>query len=273
MPKSKGLVRKSNDLIYAGYSLSLPEHLLLLCCISKIKDPRQSVPDVVEITAREYSNMTGMPISRSYRALSDAAHSLYERSVKILNNNFNTDQEFRWLQGRGVYKKGEGSVELYWSEPIKKYLSSLKSRYTEYELRHAVKLKLNGFRLYEIVANKLDLGLSEFEMPIKNLRAILSLEDKYPAFPDFRRYILEPACKEISDNTNVTVSFEKVATKTRSVKDVRFKFERKSGSSKSQKKQPPKQKELEGDKPLTDEEREQQAETQRQISKLKDLLK
>ena len=48
------------------------------------------------------------------------------------------------------------------------------------------------------------------EMSIQDFRKMFGVKDKYPRMPDLRKYVLDPACKEISENphTDFTVSYE-----------------------------------------------------------------
>ena len=62
--------------------------------------------------------------------------------------------------------------------------------------------------LYELIKDYEKVKVPEMSM--KDFRKMFGVEDKYPQMPNLRKWVLDPACKEINENphTDFTVSYE-----------------------------------------------------------------
>ncbi len=62
--------------------------------------------------------------------------------------------------------------------------------------------------LYELIKDYEKVKVPEMSM--RDFRKMFGVENKYPRMPDLRKYVLDPACREISENphTDFTVSYE-----------------------------------------------------------------
>jgi plasmid replication initiation protein len=74
---SKLVVTKDNQLIQAGYTLSISEQRVILLCIAKI-DSRQKISDSHEFTISvdDLCNEVGVAKENAYRDLRNAVNSL-----------------------------------------------------------------------------------------------------------------------------------------------------------------------------------------------------
>ncbi|MFT7612959.1 MAG: plasmid replication initiation protein [Parvicellaceae bacterium] len=85
-------------------------------------------------------------------------------------------------------------------------LIKLKEGYTNYEYQIVMKLRsTHSQRIYENVSRWKDKG--KWYISIKQLRGILSLEDKYSRFAAFEERVLKRAEEEINEKTELTVSY------------------------------------------------------------------
>ena len=196
-------IAKSNYLIEASYNLSLQEQRLILACLSKINST-QAPKREVSLLASEYSELMKVSIKNAHRELYSAADKLYERSVIVAAPE--KTEEFRWIQKKVIFHKGEGKITLSWSEDVLAYIGQLKRRFTTYRLADIANLNTSyAIRIYELLmqfnaTKKRLISLEEF-------RKLFQLEDKYPLFKDLNKWVIKPAVKEINDSSNLIVYY------------------------------------------------------------------
>ena len=131
-------ISKSNDLVEASYNLTLWEQRLILAALSGLDSRKEISRDVVLTFLSEYAELMQVPVKNAHRELYQATEKLYERSVIIKHDDH--IEEFRWIQRKAVYHKGEGKVSFTWSEDIITYISQLERRFTQYRLADVAKL-------------------------------------------------------------------------------------------------------------------------------------
>ncbi len=203
--ESKLIVAKDNQLIQAGYTLSVSEQRVILLCIAKL-DSRQKIPSNHEFTLSvdDLHRETGVTRENAYRDLRNAVKSLYDRTIYL--DPKDTYNEMRWLLKKGTVQPG-GTVSLVFSPLILPFLTELKERFTTYKLKDVAKFKCSySIRFYEILVQWK--GRNELPVEVAWLRDILQLGDKYPKISDLKKYVLLPALKDINEFSNMRVSFE-----------------------------------------------------------------
>jgi len=200
------LVVKSNDIIQkARFQLSLQEQKIILYLISRIKP---SDEDFVhhDFSIVEFCKVCGIDHSSggNYKAVKEAIKTLSDKSVWLL---FETGVEVlvRWINKAWLSKKS-GVIRLRLDDDMKPYLLQLRERFTQYELLYTLAMRSQySIRLYELLKSYEYKGGWLFE--IDELKQLLSAE-KYTRFPDFKRYILDTALREINDLSDLIVSYE-----------------------------------------------------------------
>ena len=212
-------VVKANSLIQAGYRLSLAEQRTLLAAIAQIgKDDGPTDQTTYSVTADALEEMTGTTARRAYQELAEAAHRLYRREVRIERgpNGEELGPEdkkgvrrritmTRWVQ-EVEYIEDEGRIELRFSHSILPYLSLLQREFTSYKLKHVATMKsTHGVRLYELLAQWRQAG--EREIKIDELKKMFGVEGKYARIPDLKRYVIEPAVRDVNECSDLTVKW------------------------------------------------------------------
>ncbi len=215
-------ISKSNELVEASYNLTLWEQRLILAALSGL-DSRKEISRDVVLTSSEYAELMQVPVKNAHRELYQATEKLYERSVIIKHEDH--IEEFRWIQRKAIYHKGEGKVSFTWSEDIVTYISQLERRFTQYRLADVAKLNTSyAIRIYELLmrfnqTNERWIKLSDF-------KSLLQLEDKYPLFRDLNKRVIKPAIKEINQSSNLEV-FYSTKKQGRRVIGLQFDFQEK----------------------------------------------
>ncbi|WP_061380773.1 replication initiation protein, partial [Salmonella enterica] len=146
---------KSNALIEASYKLTLQEQRFLLVCISRLKSgedaPSSDEQKTMTITAAEFhSAFPDMGRQNAETKLKEAIDRLWDRSVIIKNEE--KREEFRWVQYRAQYLKGEAKVEITFSDAIMPYLTQLKGQFTRVVVKNVSSLSSTySIRIYELL--------------------------------------------------------------------------------------------------------------------------
>lgn len=215
-------VSKGNYLVEASYSLTLQEQRLILACLSKI-DARNEAPKTIELTASEYSSLMNIDIKNAHRELYKAADRLYERSILVTDPD--KTEEFRWVQKKVKYLKGEGRIKLFWSDDVMIYISQLKRRFTSYRLSDVAQLNTSyAIRLYELLMQFN--STKERYISLTKLREFFKLEEKYLLFRDFNKWVIKPSVNEINRASNLDVTYS-LLKDGRNVSGLRFDFQEK----------------------------------------------
>jgi len=203
-------VYKSNKIIEAGYRLSLNEQRMVLACIGQVNSAEKLlVTDKFELSASDFARFFSISEDRAYSELKSIAKTLYQRSVTINNPESNHPKlkkiETRWISSIG-YIPDEGKIILRFSQDILPYLCELKGQFTRYKLEHIGKMtSLYAIRLYELLMQWQSIGIREIE--IEWLKKQFQIEVEYPRMYDLKKYVIEPAVRDINNHSNYSVEW------------------------------------------------------------------
>ncbi len=211
-------VVKHHDLNQASYKLSLDERRLILSGLGLV-NPMGDIPEYIKIHAKDFAKLWDMDIQNAYHTMKKAKASLYERSIRIKSDG--KVRDIRWIY-ETEYADGEGYIKLFFSPPIKPFLSKLKSHFVSYHLTEIKSFKSgHAIRLYELLMQFKKNGW--YNESVLNLKEKFGVQDNYPAWYEFRRCVIEPAVKEINTATNYTVKYE-TQKRGRNISRVKFFF-------------------------------------------------
>lgn len=202
------IVRKSHPIVEAGYKLTIAEQRIILLSLAKL-DNRNAENSKVTLYVKDYAQSFGLSETSAYSELERASKRLYDRSIILKGENETT--EFRWIESRTRYHKGEGRISFEFSRRVMPYLFELDKRlgFTQYEL-----LSVSGFksaysiRLYELAVKLL--GMKNQEVEIDEIRRILQLGDKYSEYRFLKRDVINVACNEINEKSDLLLNIEPV---------------------------------------------------------------
>lgn len=203
-------VTQDNALITASYAMGLDEKRLLVAAISKL-DPDSKVwlygRAEVEITVSEWAYLYGLKTNDVYTRLNDASKRLFDRYVRIYGDS-RKGKDIRWISAR-EYDEGAGRIVLTFSGPILHYLSGMIDQFTSYDLLGVSGLKsIHSVRLYELAAQFKGTGWRH--ITLDELRKMLDLGDSYPRWVDLKKRVVDRACTEVTQKSDLSVEYEKV---------------------------------------------------------------
>lgn len=222
--ESRKTVTQDNALVSASYSLTLNEKRLLVACIAQLNPESKAWlagRAEVTLTAGEWGELYGIAQKRAYGELRSAADALYNRSVRIYGDR-KKGKEIRWLSAQ-EYNENEGRVTVTFSGPVLFYLTGMMEQFTTYDLLGVAGLKsVYSIRIYELACQFKSTGWRVVK--VADLRQMCGIGDAYPLFSDFRKRVIDRACKEISEKSDMILSWSPVK-KGRTIESIRFKIE------------------------------------------------
>ena len=229
LTKRQYLTIKSNDLIQKNrFELSLPEQktVAYICSMIKpigLKDSVQSIPYQLEyeFNIREYCKICGIDYDNGKNYL-DVKFTLKRLSDRSMWLETETGEVLcRWLSKVWINKRS-GIVKIRIDEDLAPYLFNLKEKFTQYQLYNILAMKSAfSVRIYELIKSYAYQKNKTFE--INELKHLLMVDNvkSYERYPDFRRFVLEPAQKEINKLTDLNMLYEPI-TKGRKVVKIKF---------------------------------------------------
>lgn len=234
------IVCKANKVIEASYKLSLNELRVVLACIAQINTIEELLKtDKFELSAKNFAEIFEISENRAYSELQAVAKRLFQRYV-IIDNPDPEQPKIKQTQTHWIssidYIPDDGKIVLFFAPKILPYLSLLKGGFTQYKLKHIGKMtSIYAIRLYELLMQWKATGKREIE--IEWLKKQFQIEDKYSAIKDFKKYVIEPAIKDINEHSNFIVAWEQRKT-GRTVTHLIFTFAEKQPEPKPEENKP-----------------------------------
>lgn len=203
-------IYKSDELIQkARYSLSITEQRFLLYSISKIQQEHDS-SSFYDIRLSDFQKVCGTDADESYSHVKAWIKRLADKSWWIKQNR--SESLVRWFSSVKVFP-GSDLIQVKFHEDMFPYLFRLAEQmresgqlYTGYTFRYVLPMKSTySVRLYELIKSYQKNNIKWWFL-LDDLRRLLDCEC-YKRFPDFRRYVLEPAVKEINLYTDIKLEY------------------------------------------------------------------
>jgi plasmid replication initiation protein len=207
LQKKQDLVVKHNNLIEAKYKLSLQEQKFIVWLISQIKKDDKDF-QTYEITVKDFSKLLSIHTKNSYKIMIDLSENILTRILKIYNKKEDTTLNCNWVSSI-KYHHGSGFMDVRFDPELKKYLLQLKQEFTKYNLKAVMKLNsVYSIRIYELL--KQYLKIKKRVANIQKLKELLSIENKYKQYNNFKRKVLLVAQKEVNKKTDIHFKFSEI---------------------------------------------------------------
>jgi plasmid replication initiation protein len=225
-------VYKANEVIEAGYRLSLNEQRVILACIGQVDSAKELLEtDEFELSAKDFARWFSVSDDRAYHALIDVTDTLFNRQVTI-DQPYPDRKRVKKIKMRWIssikYLDDDGKLVLRFAQDMLPYLGQLKKEFTKYKLEHIGKMtSVYAIRLYELLMQWHSTG--KREVAIDWLKRQFEIEDDYERMFDFKARVLDPAVADINTHSNLQVSWAQRKTGRR-VTHLIFTFGEKSGS-------------------------------------------
>ncbi|ODA15794.1 replication initiation protein [Geobacillus thermoleovorans] len=214
-------VTKSNALIEANYKLSTLEQKIILYLISQIHKDDDDFK-MYKLPIQEFSELLGYRGSPKYTELREITKNLMRKVLEIREGQ--KLKQMSWVS-YVEYDAHSGYVSLAFDPRLKPYLLQLKREFTTYRLKNVMELKSSySIRMYELLKRWQYMG--EVVIHLDDLRMMVGVGDKYSEYHNFKKRVLTPANKEISEKTDITFVYKEIREK-RKVVALRFQIKEK----------------------------------------------
>lgn len=222
-------VYKRNDMIQqARFNLSVQEQRTVLYAISKIQ-PEDTYLKAYEFDIKDFYKVIGWT-NQSYTEFKAMLKTLSDKSWwATIKREDGTEFEslVRWFTTARSDKRS-GKVTVKFHEDMMPYLLQLAEQdafYTSYNLRYVLPMSSQyAPRLYELLKSYGNNRQWFFE--IDELKRLLDCQS-YARFPDFRRFVLEPAIQEVNKYTDICCTYKPIK-EGRKVVRIYFYFDQKT---------------------------------------------
>ena len=220
--KSNYIVTKKNALNeMRSREMNLQELRLFSVYLSKI-NPKDPSTRLVKFSLADFQAI--MDLGRLNIAyFKKIAYGLVRKTidVPIERGGFTVFNIFRMFRVF-VDENNEWCVEIDVDDEALPLIFDLKGYYFKYELWNALHLKgKNQLRMYEILKQHEKIGSRIIK--ITDLKGMLGInENEYPQYKHFRQYVLEACKKALSQNTDISFTYEPHSKKGRKIYEIKF---------------------------------------------------
>jgi len=198
------LVVKHNSLIRSRYDYTLAELRLVITVASMIQAEDEDFKEY-RVHAKEYAELVDSKFKDEYKRIQELGEKLLTKPLKIPR------------QGKGFllcnwfssfeYHDGEGQISCCFDPKLKPYMLQLQAMFTKYNLENILKFKsAYSIRIYEIAKSWEAKG--EFSISVEEFKEMIGAAGKYPAYYDFKRYVLERSLKEINSLSDIRLTYK-----------------------------------------------------------------
>lgn len=234
--KSGGIVviKKANQLIESRYRFDIWETRFFLSILSQIRRDDDDF-QVYRVWYKDVIKAFSLKSNQSYNLLREAAKSIMSKSFFVSYEKDGTAREVQYHILRKIDYLKDGSegknresqeyIDVTIEQEMKPFFLQLQRNFTAYDLRNVVKLGAYPIRVYELLKQYESIG--ERTMDIEEIKRMFEITKEYPRFPDFFRWVVSPAMREINAHTDLLITDCVKVKEGKKVVSLRFVFRRK----------------------------------------------
>jgi hypothetical protein len=235
-PKNKkqgiALIKKSNNLIESRYNFDIWETRIFLMLLAQIRREDDDF-QVYRIWYRDVAKVFKLNTKRGYSEIRDAVRKLLDKKfyVDTVVDGFKRKEIYHIIRKIGYLEEGQEHkkgiehqeyIDVKIEDEMKPLLLQLQKSFTAYELANVTNLGVYAVRFYELIKQYESIG--HRQLGFEELKGMFELEDKYPLFSGFYTFVVEPAIKEINENTDLFVREVEKIKEGKKIVAMRFHF-------------------------------------------------
>ena len=227
------MLTMNNALTRAAHNLTLGEKRIVMLAISYLdsrKKPRFEESPMVRITAMDYAETFGVDLSNAYDQLKKAVKQWDSRAVTFYDPAFVRNGKplkvtrMRWI-GEYTYHDGEGWAEVHIWKNMVPFLMGLKRDFTQIQLSQTAALRsIYSWKMLELLMRFQSTGWARYTIE-DFCESMGATEKQRSNFASIRRYMIEPAIKELTEKDNWVIEWHPIKS-GRKVTSLHFTFTR-----------------------------------------------
>jgi len=185
--------------------LTVTEQKIILYLVSQIHKDDDDFK-MYSLPIQHFYELLGYRGSPKYSEMRDITRNLMREILEIKEGK--KLKQMSWIS-YVEYDEHSGRVYLSFDPRLKPYLLQLKKEFTTYRLKNVMELKSGySIRIYEIL--KRWQFINDVEIPLDELRKMVGATDKYLEYHNFKKRVLAPAQKEITEKTDLSFEYKEV---------------------------------------------------------------
>ena len=201
-----------NRLLNAITNLELNERRLIMFLSPIVrkgveKDPKQRT---FLVKVKEFQDEYGIKGKYVYQELAKIADTILEKAFFFWydRENGRAKKGVSWVS-ECDYLENEGMIKIKLDDTVIEMLTIFDKRnpFTKYERQMIINLGTYGIILFELIASCMHQQHKQKAYTIEYLREKFNCVDTYPAFYDFKRYVLDRAIKDIHKYTPFRIKY------------------------------------------------------------------
>ncbi|MBL7817886.1 MAG: replication initiation protein [Saprospiraceae bacterium] len=211
---------KSNKLIETSYKLGSREQFFVLFLLSKISQQdtefrqyRVHYKDIARIM-----NFDGRRRVANKEDIFKMMNNLNTQPIRFSEGD--EDVQAVWITSLR-YNRKSGEYTFTFSLELKPFLLQLKEHFTLYNISNVVYLSGHSTRMYEVLKRH-QFKREPVVLSIKDLKFWLRIENKYPEYYEFKRWVLEPAKQELEQYTDIRFTYVEAEKEGKKILSLEF---------------------------------------------------
>lgn len=219
-------VKVGNEFISSQFKLNLLEIKAYLA-ITSTYDAAEKPENFYFMTFRgsDLAKTIGIGVERGYfREIERILTSLSQRFIKIQVRTDIDEEKEKWIKGHfisSIEAKGDGTVEIVMDPKLMKYFFNIQDKYTFLEIQTLLSFSsVYSIRVFNLLKqfpkNKKRI------FTVEELKEMLLIQEKYKNFTDLKRYVLDPAVKDINAMSTMQVSYDSDAKRGKKATTITF---------------------------------------------------
>ncbi len=196
---------KSNRLIETGYKLGSREQFFILFLISRIT-PQDTEFREYRIHYKDIAKLMNFDGRRRVANKDDVfkmMNNLNTQPIRFTDGD--EDVQMVWIS-KLRYNKPTQEFTFTFDPELKGFLLQLKEHFTLYNISNIAYLSGHSTRIYEVLKRH-QYKKTPIVLTIKDLKFWLQIEDKYPEYYEFKRWVLEPSRIETEQYTDIKFTY------------------------------------------------------------------
>lgn len=203
--KKRGIIRAKSDFFRtARYGLTLQEYRVVYYAILKGQQEKRPF-EPVTLSIREFTELCEVKGKDYYGKIRNLTKKIMGKVVEVVYKDNKGEHLLQapWLVGIEYHTRA-GTVTITPNKQLQPFFEG--KPFTETEFYFLIKFTSQySERLYEILKSLNHKNIVDFR--IDDLRQRLAVVNgKYPNYSDFKRFVLDPAIKDINQYTDIDIS-------------------------------------------------------------------
>lgn len=227
------MMTMSNALTIAAHNLTLGEKRIVMYAIAQMNSkqkPRVDESPMIKIRADEFAAMFEIDIDTAYTHMKDAVKKLKSRSITFYDPDYVRKGKAMkvtsmvWV-AEYTYHDGEGWAEIHIWKNLVPHLMGLRRNFTQIQLSQSAALRsVYSWKLLELIMRFKDTGWARYTIE-DFCKAMEASEKQRANFSNIRRFMIEPAIKELTEKDNWIIEWIPIKAGRR-VTSLHFTFKR-----------------------------------------------